>query len=676
MMKAKTLLTTALSLLLIQGVMYAQTFQRTYGGSADEHALAVTQTRTGDYLVAGYTYSFGAGKSDIWVMRVNRYGDEKWRTYMGAEDFEWATDLVETSDGGVVVAGRSTLNPNTRTLNAWIFKLDKKGNQEWSKTFGGEETDEATCVIETADGGLAVGGFSNSFSRGKSDLWLLRLDKKGTQLWSKNYGGKQTDVVNDLIETADGSFVMVGYTESFGNGGADMLVMKVDASGNEQWRRNYGGDRNDAAEAIVQTAGGELAIAGWTGSEGNGSLDGALLLLDNDGVYQWQHTFGGSGKDVFYDLTVSPLGDFALLGTMESHEGGNKALWLVKTDEFGELAWERRLSGSSDEYGHAIASCHDGGYILAGATKSFALGGADMWLIKTNRYGHFDGDESFAAPSVVAQNNKPQPEVPVGSKPVEINNDPMYRPNLYILAIGISQYHDPSVNLTYAHSDAEAIADRFSLMQGKIFNKVEVKKVLNRDATLVNIKTAINWLERQATQNDVILVFVSSHGALDHKGNLYILPTDFNAYNLFATALNIRDITEGVNGVPCKKLVMLDACHSGQSGFDLLEFDTRKAVDQDQIIRELISAEPGLTVMTSSSGREYSYETERWGHGAFTKAMLEGLDGNADLNGDQVVSLHELNLFVSERVKTLTGGRQHPFTPINLFGNIPLFITE
>lgn len=674
MMKAKTLPTILAGFLLLHGTLLAQTFQRTYGGNADEHALAVTQTRDGDYVIAGYTYSFGAGKSDIWVMRVNRYGDEKWRTYFGEEDFEWASDVIETSDGGIVVAGRITTNPDNQARNAWIFKLDKKGQEVWSKTFGGDQTDEARAVIETTDGGLAVGGFSNSFSRGKSDLWLLRLDKKGNELWSKNFGGKDTEIVNDLIQAADGSFVLAGYTESYGNGGADILVMKVNDEGKELWRRNYGGPRNEAAEAITQTIGGELALAGWTGSEGNGSLDGTLLLLDEDGIYQWQRTFGGTGKDVFHGLVSSPLGDFTLIGTMESHEGNNKAMWLIHTDEFGELKWERRLSGSDDEYGHAMVLCHDGGYALAGATKSFALGGADMWLIKTDRYGHFEGDDSFAAPSVMAGNTKPEPSKVI--TPVETNTDPLYRPNLYILAIGISEYHDPSVNLTFAHSDAEAIADRFAQMQGRIFNKVEVKKLLNREATLVNIKTSINWLERQATQNDVVMVFVSSHGALDHKGNLYILPTDFNAYNLFATALNIRDITEGINGVPCKKLVMLDACHSGQSGFDLLEFDTRKAVDQDQIIRELISAEPGLTVMTSSSGREYSYETERWGHGAFTKAMLEGLDGTADYNTDGVISLHELNLFISERVKTLTGGRQHPFTPINLFGNIPLFITE
>jgi hypothetical protein len=658
----------------------AQTFQRTFGGPADEHATTAVQNRNGDYTIAGYTYSYGAGKSDIWVMRLNRRGEELWRSYLGEGDFEWATDMIETRDGGLVVAGRRTQGEGKRARNVWVFKLDDRGQVVWSQTYGGEETDEAHAVVETSDGGLAVAGFSNSFSRGKSDIWLLRLDPKGKQLWAKNYGGKASDVINDLVEVPDGGLVMVGYTESYGNGGADMLVMKVNREGKEVWRRNYGGAGNDAAEAITQTVGGDLAIAGWTGSEGKGSLDGSLLLLDSEGSYQWQHTYGGAEKDVFYDLGVLPDGQFVMVGTMSSHQAKGKALWLVKTDGFGEQQWERRLSGPKDEYGHSLALAHDGGFLLAGATQSFALGEMDMWVIKTDRHGRFQQDEAFSVPSPVnvAHANLPLPGGPKETpRPISQPTPPsLYRPNLYILTIGVSEYRDASVNLTFAHTDAEAIADRFSQMEGKIFKHVVVKKILNQDASLVNIKTGINWLERQATQNDVILIFVSSHGALDNKGNLYILPTDFNAYNLFATALNIRDLTEGINGVPCKKLILLDACHSGQSGFDLLAFNNRKAVDQDQIIRDLIEAEPGLTVMTSSSGREYSYETDSWGHGAFTKAILEGFDGQADLDANRVVTLHELNLYVSERVKTLTGGRQHPFTPINLFGNIPLFMVK
>ncbi len=155
---------------------------------------------------------------------------------------------------------------------------------------------------------------------------------------------------------------------------------------------------------------------------------------------------------------------------------------------------------------------------------------------------------------------------------------------------------------------------------------------------------------------------------------MYLLPYDFSPVSLFATALNIKDITNGINGTPCKKLIFMDACHSGQSGNDLLEFAAIKDISVDDIVKEISNAEPGICIMTSSSGKEYSYEKKSWGHGAFTKAILEGcMQGKADYNQNSAIDLNELDLYVSERVKDLTGGKQHPFTPIKLFGSIPIF---
>lgn len=254
--------------------------------------------------------------------------------------------------------------------------------------------------------------------------------------------------------------------------------------------------------------------------------------------------------------------------------------------------------------------------------------------------------------------------------------EPWFKPNLYVLAIGVSDYQHEPINLAFAHTDAKTIGERFAQLEGSLYREVHLKSLTNQQATLANIKAGIAWLEREATQMDMILVFVSSHGALDHKGNLYLMPHDVKSDQLFATGLNIDALTKGMNGVPCKKLILLDACHSGQSGHDLLAYATPKAANVNQAVEELINKEPGITVMTSSSGNEFSYENPLWGHGAFTKAILEGLDGSADYNRDQLINLFELNLFVTQRVKDLTGGRQHPFTPINLFGDIPVYVVE
>lgn len=649
------------------------TFTKTFGGEQDEHALAVVQTRDGEYVLAGFTHSYGAGKSDIWVMKLGVDGSEKWRKYYGKSDFDWANTLIETREGNYVLAGYSK-DEVTGANNAWILQLDTHGSLMWEKSYGGEKADEIKSIVQTRDGGFALGGFSHSFGKGKSDVWLLRLDPKGDVLWKKTYGGPGVERANSIIETFDGGYILAGFTTSFGNGKADMIMMRTDANGKSLWRKNYGGQGNDVAEVVRETPDGEYLLAGWTASEGQGSLDAKLMRIDGKGKVIWEKIYGDTDKDAIYDLSVTRDGGMIMTGQTSSYGAKASALWILKTNSKGKLQWQKRSNGDKDDYGHAVVQTRDGGYIVAGASKSYTRGGSDMWVMKTNSRG-----DAAAAPEPELYAQDGRPEEPVaGRNETNASSDPgdIFKPNLYILSIGISDYRDESANLTFAHSDAAAVADQFAKLEGSLFNRVEVRKLLNEDATLVNIKTGISWVERQATQKDMVLIFISSHGALDNKGNLYILPNDFNAYNLFATGLNIKDLTEGMNGTPCKKLILLDACHSGQSGFDLLEFASIKAINLNKIVEELVNKEPGVTVMTSSSGKEYSYENPKWGHGAFTKALLEGLQGSADFNSDQVIRLLELNLYVTERVKELTGGKQHPYTPINLFGDIPLFILD
>lgn len=644
------------------------TFNETFGGESDERAMAVTECKFGGYAVVGLTYSFGAGKSDIWAMRLDKEGKEVWRKYLGDTDFDWANSVVETEAGNLVIAG-FTRNRTTRTHNAWVIQLDGDGNTLWSHTYGGEKADEAKSIVQTADGGFAIAGETYSYGKGKKDIWLLKLNQYGEEMWQRTFGGKEEESALSIIEAQDGSLVMGGYTQSLGKGKADIMILKVDANGKGIWKKNFGGTGNETVEGIVEADNGDFLLAGWTNTNSQGKLDAMVMRINTDGQPMWKKNYGGAGKDAFSAICKAYEGGYALAGYTSISDDKPSRIWLTKIDEKGNKIWERKSNSKKNDFGYALTNTRDGGYLLAGSTQTLASSGSDIWVLKTNHLGSFKNNFPVAY-----QEPEPVPQIQI--KATEEEEGDIFKPNLYVVSVGVSAYEDSDVNLTFAHTDAAAIANKFSTLEGSIFNKVHVKTLLNKDATLINIKVALSWLEREATQKDVILVFISSHGALDNKGNLYILPTDFSEYNLFATALNIRDITEGTNGVPCKKLILLDACHSGQSGSDFVEFASIKALDVNSVVKELMSKEPGVTVMTSSSGREYSYENPRWGHGAFTKAILEGLDGGADFNKNSVIHLTELELFVSERVKELTGGRQHPYTPIKLSGNIPLYLVE
>ena len=652
-----------------------QTFMHNLGGEMDEYASVVIHTSKGEYLMAGPTNSYGAGSRDIWVTKLDQYGQLLWKRIYGNKGTDLPHDMIETSDGNYVLAGYTQNSKGEK--NALIFKISTEGKRLWYQTFGGEKRDEARSIIETKDGGLAVCGNTRSFAAAEIDIWVLRLSSRGEKIWEQAVKSQSEEMARAIVQTQDEGFVITGYRDMSNKAAgedkdADMILLKLNKNGKALWRKKlWGTAGNDVAEAVLETDEGDLMIAGWTYFEGTKSMDGMLLKVNHRGNPIWKRTYGRSGRDLIYDFTSTPDGGYAMIGETAIATGKPSDLWLLKVDGRGRTQWEQRLGAEKEDVGFSIAYTSDRGYILAGMSKSFSKGGRDMWIIKTNRRGTTQSLEPLMAQKTQNADFKSS-----GGEPFDKLPGSGFKPNLYVLAIGVSRYNDPTVNLTYAHTDAEAVADRFAELHGTIYNQVKVRKLLNEEATLTNIKMGISWLEREATQHDVILMFISSHGALDHKGNLYILPTDYSSYNLFATGLNIRDLTEGVNGVPCKKLIFLDACHSGQSAYDLIELASIKGVDVNRIVEEVLGVEPGITVMTSSSGREYSYENPRWGHGAFTKAILEGLDGEADYNNDEVISLEELDHFVSNRVKELTGGRQHPRMPINLFGDIPLYLVK
>jgi len=582
---------------------------------------------------------------------------------MGGSFHDRANDLLETRDGNYVVAGY-TKNESTGNNDAWVFSLNRHGEVMWSHTYGGDLEDHARALTLTSDGGFLLAGFSESYRKGGRDIWVVRLNAVGEMLWQNNYGGTGNEEAYDLIQTSDEGFLIGGYQRySKSENKADMLLVKIDRNGEGTWRKHFKSKGNDIVEKVLELPSGEYFAAGWAYSNKNMSLDGKLLKVSRSGQLIWDRFYGGKSKDAIYDIKSTEDGDYVMVGQTASYSKSDD-VWLLKISEQGQLRWQKSSSGEKDDYAHAVAATRDKGFALVGGTKSFSRGGRDLLVFKTDSRGNFSSQAPLSAQDLPTNNSKPS---------YESSENNSKKPNLYVLAVGVSSYEDETVSLKYAHTDASAMADQFARQQGKVFNKVQVKKLMNKRATLVNIRSGISWLEERAGPKDMILMFISAHGALDDKGSLYILPTDFEASNLFATALSIQDLTEGVSNSPGKKMIFLDACHSGQSAYDLLEFANINSFNLNAAVKDIVKQESGLSVMTSSSGEEFSYENPRWGHGAFTKALLEGFRGFADFNKDQVISLGELNLYVMDRVKDLTAGRQHPYMPINLFGNIPLF---
>ena len=258
----------------------------------------------------------------------------------------------------------------------------------WNQTYGGTEEDFGRSVVETSDGGYAVAGKTESFGSGSSDFWLVKTDVNGTMVWNQTYGGIQEDFGRSVVETSDGGYAIAGYTLSFGSGGSDVWLVKTDANGAEEWNQTYGGTYGEFGFSVVETGDGGFALAGSTASYGAGGYDFWLVKTNASGTLQWNQTYGGTNRDEAYSMVQTSDGGYAITGVTFPFDNVKSDVWLVKTDVNGTMVWNQTYGGTSNELGgNSVMETIDGGYAIAAITASYGAGGNDVWLIKTDEYG-------------------------------------------------------------------------------------------------------------------------------------------------------------------------------------------------------------------------------------------------------------------------------------------------
>jgi len=230
------------------------------------------------------------------------------------------------------------------------------------------------------------------------------------------------------------------------------------------------------------------------------------------------------------------------------------------------------------------------------------------------------------------------------------------KPKLYILAVGVSKYKDESLRLQFAHKDAEDFVKTMQTQKGKLYEDVVVKLLTDYKATKDETLDGLEWLQKETTHKDVAMLFIAGHGINDPAGIYYFLPQNADLEKLKRTAIAFSDIKNTVSSIAGKVVMFVDTCHAGRV------MGKRAIADITGVINELTSAENGVVVFSSSTGRQYSLEDTKWGNGAFTKAVIEGIAGKADLLGKGKITVNMLDAFIAERVKEITNGKQTPVT--------------
>ncbi len=373
-------------------------FQRTIGGPGSEHSSSIIQTTDGGYAVSGYTGSFGAGGNDFYIMKLDNNGVLLWTRTAGGTGDDMALSIIQTTDGGYAVSGETT-SFGAGNFDAYIMKLDNNGMLQWARTVGGTGDEYGESIIQTTDGGYAVVGYTNSFGAGDYDMDILKLDAAGSLEWCKTVGTAGYDYALSIVQTTDGGYALFGSTGFFGAGYNDFYIVMLDGSGSVQWSKTLGGTGGDFGFCVIQTTDGGYAVSGTTISFGAENLEIYIVKHDGSGLVQWSRTLGGTDHDNGYTIIQTTDGGYAVCGSTASFGAGGYDAYIAKLNSGGSFQWSRTVGGANNDYALSIMQTTDGGYIAAGYTSSFGAGGDDIYIVKLDASGNICGNTSSPSPT-------------------------------------------------------------------------------------------------------------------------------------------------------------------------------------------------------------------------------------------------------------------------------------
>ena len=324
----------------------------------------------------------------------------QWQQSLGGSGSDFTSSIRATSDGGFIIAGTSTSNDSDVTGNHggrdyWIVKTDNNGNIQWQRSYGGSADDFANDVRQTSDGGFIIAGYSESndsdvtANYGHRDFWIVKTDSLGSISWEKNYGGSEFEIPYSVQETFDGGYVVAGYSNSidgdlagtFANA-QNYWLLKLDNAGLIQWYHLYGGTVTDEALSCEQTSDHGYILAGYTYSSNghvtgyHGNKDAWIVKTDSTGAIQWQKSLGGTSGESANCIRQTTDGGFIVACTSASNDNdvsgnhGGNDCWIVKLDNTGIIDWQKSLGGSGDDGAYSVSPTTDGGYIIGGYSNS------------------------------------------------------------------------------------------------------------------------------------------------------------------------------------------------------------------------------------------------------------------------------------------------------------------
>ena len=707
-------------------------WEKTHGKNGGEEANAVIETKDGGLLAVGYQANFWLETTQLWLVKTDENGNLLWekKYQMGLADNR-GMDIIPTSDGGFAVTGATT--PNGKFLaDVWLLKIDASGNLQWQQNFDGGSRDEGYALLQTPNGDFVIAGLTTSPVSGMDAVCLIRANSRGEIIWDRNFHDFRSSAAMDLVSTPDRGFALAGWGENAAKY-FDVLLIKTDANGQIQWQKNYGGTAGESAYAVLSHPNGHFTLAGYTASKGSGGMDNYLLEIGANGqllsdrVYgsplgdeakalcftkeggfavagfqnkkfsmneksdAWMAVFGGKGKEPFKNKPsrLNPIAEASKKKPAQRPSNTNRTTTVNNTsiskptsDASIQIFWQQ--PDPIDFHNSTMNTDKSRLAIRLKAISDLILDASDFQIFVN---GEKYGSSKFSEVSLIPRQNQftfqhnlhlkkgeNRIEVEVNKEGGKARSETLKvfysseRPNLHIISIGTNP-----VNLQFTEKDAKDFTAAFRGQSGKLYGEIYRNQLLGKEASKPNIEGLLEAYRytHSVGERDVLLLFMSSHGYV-YQNEFYLQADNYDPIRKKTTSIAYDDLAESLKAIPCKKLVFIDACHSGGAKAQIAAIN--------QAIQQLNFAKSGISVLTSSQAEQTSYEDEVWQNGAFTEGILQALEGAGDKNRDGIITIGELYSYlqkaVPEMVKKRKNQLQMPFMTSNELGDLPIYVVD
>jgi len=364
-------------------------WERVYGGAGDEQAFSIVQTADGGFIIAGIYNEELYGQTDALFLKIDSSGELEWQSSFGSTENDCIYTIAPTTDSNFIAAGYCNRPISPENGYGYLVKIAPSGDTLWTKAFGDGPIVTFYSVLETPDGGYLIGGDSYATNPEYGDFYLVRTDINGEILWTQTYHDDRGGAAYALLNTSDGNYLVLGYrytsTDFY-----QILLYKISDDGDTIWTSELGGSNSEFGHSICSTSDGGYMLGGNSNLPGTGGA-GILVKTDSNGGEMWTRSYGGSENEIIFSIIEIDGGNIIAAGVTNANAyGRNGDAYLFKTDSDGNVWWNYPYGGDGEQVANSLIGTSTGGFVLAGYNDSDSTEADDIYVIETDENGNTD----------------------------------------------------------------------------------------------------------------------------------------------------------------------------------------------------------------------------------------------------------------------------------------------